>query len=479
MTLEINNFKDQNFKLNQELESKNTSLVNFSHLKTENLTLKNNIECLQSYISQFEAIIEQKKDLETQLQQSRVKINDLEEQHSKICTDFNTNSDRLKSIAEEYQKLHQKHEETCKAHEISNKKIAQQVKTHLKKKYRLKEENLKKEINISIEEIQESIKQNNVDFKKENLELISQLRNLENLLKEKENTLDSNRQTIEEIQKSADLLRQKAEIAENALKSEIENTKNLSENFEQEKNYLKALNSSLNKKLDEKSNKIILLSKEISDQEAKNKLDCLSHLEKEKKMYQQLDKFQENNLVETDKLKSIIHELTNHLKSTQKDLNDLKEDYECKSAELEKNKFEKLALEKSISNLELSLKQLDIQQARQGLEELNTLKIKINKENQIKSQKNLKISELSKEMAKLNDLRKKDSQFFKIEASRKDQEFLKLKSYYESKLKQKEADFALKIEELKTELFEVLTQLTNLRVSPESCQILEEIIKSL
>ena len=117
-----------------------------------------------------------------------------------------------------------------------------------------------------------------------------------------------------------------------------------------------------------------MISDQLTELERKNSQISSDSSKKDQKIQELLN--------EKTKLKHIIEENEKKLVENQKDQRNLEEKYEERGKELEKNIFERKSLEKNLSDLEISLKYLDIQHTRKGLEELNVLRIKLNEENE-------------------------------------------------------------------------------------------------
>jgi hypothetical protein len=202
-------------------------------------------------------------------------------------------------------------------------------------------------------------------------------------------------------------------------------------------------------------------------------------IEKDSNHRKKLLKTKEKYKFNTGKLLKSIEELQLLIKEKELDSNTFKESLKSTKKDLDQALIDKKALEKSISELEISLKQLDIQQARESLEELASVKQKLAKESGSKLEIEEKIQELQQECEFIQKKIIQDSHFFKVENARKDQEILKLTNFFESKIKQKDAEKAIKLEEIRADLSGVLEELINNEACHEWCSVLEQIIEGL
>ena len=373
---DLDDAKSEVFKLEQELKLKNMKLLDFNNLTKENQELKAKINLLTleiKNIKEISLIIEESA-------QKDLKIKDLElthkENYEKLRLALAENKE-LKSISDEYEVFREKYDEMNGVQELARKNTEKEFKNQIKKKYKIKEEKLKNEINDYIEEIQKTIKLNNSEFiksKKENAKLLESMKIIEESLKAKEETLKDYKKTIEHNENIIQFLTEKIGKTENSLKLEMEKCKTIEKQIEQEKISQKNVSGSLNKKIAEKSVQLSLISDQLTELERKNSQISSDSSKKDQKIQELLN--------EKTKLKHIIEENEKKLVENQKDQRNLEEKYEERGKELEKNIFERKSLEKNLSDLEISLKYLDIQHTRKGLEELNVLRIKLNEENE-------------------------------------------------------------------------------------------------
>ena len=86
---------------------------------------------------------------------------------------------------------------------------------------------------------------------------------------------------------------------------------------------------------------------------------------------------------------------------------------------------------------------------------------------------------MQREIDDLQAKRLQDSNFYKLETTRKDQDLLKVKSFFESKINEKDAEFAMKIEEIRVELVGVLSSLVSNQISLDCCETLDKLIQTL
>ena len=480
-TADIKEFEN----INEELKRTYNELAKNNSITKENFELKKEIEYYKLKtvdIKEVENMNEELKRTYNELEKNKNKVGILKNECDQLYKELNNTQLKYQNTIktqENCDEIKQKYE---KNNEKSQKKIIQNVKNELKKKYKAKEEKLKIEINNTIEDIQKNLQQKNAEYAKIKKELlISQEKNktFEGLQEKNEKTLAIQAEKLEENDKLIEFLKEKLGITENSLKVEIEKFSNLTKSLEVEKNNAAVTISLLNKKINEKSAQINALSKEISELEKKNASKFDEFLEKEKYFHSNINKLQDTNAVESSKLKAIIQELNNDIYSKDNIIKELEEKIKQKIKDFEQINSEKKALEQSISDLEISLKHLDIQQTRQSLEELNILKQKFAQENQNR----LNFEEKFKEVQKSNEILQKrlqqDSQFFKMETSRKDTDLIKLKNFLESKLKEKDAEYAIKYEEVRIELVGILGELLSNEISLECCETLEKLILDL
>lgn len=238
---------------------------------------------------------------------------------------------------------------------------------------------------------------------------------------------------------------------------------------------LEITQESLSKKISEKTGQIETLMKNYSELDKAHKDSENDFLNKQKELYDLIKSLQrERNGLgeEVDKLKKELNDKTQCIENLEQDL-----DYMNKS--FAQAVTDKKALETSINDLEITMKQLDIYQTRQNLEELHMLRQKLQQEIEGKKEQQAVLDKIKRDYEDLQDKMVKDSQFFRAETSRKDQDFLKIKSFCTSKLKEKDAEFAIRNEEIRSELNAVMGEIISNNVSLECCDILEHIIQSL
>lgn len=424
--------------------------------------------------SKVEAIELLKKQFAEEIQNREKIVKDVQEKCESLGKEakiLRIENEKLKNdikALEETQKEKEKIEE-------SNIKDVQKMRIQLKKKYREKEEKLKGEINSNIEEIQKTVIQNAAECaktKKENLFYQSNLKELTQELQEKDILLETHAKKALDDKNLNEFIKEKLSITENSLKSEIQKFSELKRQHEDYQSSQKSLISSLHKKISEKSSQIDILSKQISEIERKSTRGFKEFIEKESDFSITIAKLEEEHLMEVSQLKTLNGELENKLKSLEKCL-------EHKVKDLKKTVSDKKTLKKIIADLEISVKHLDIQQTRQSLEELTILKKKLSQESSEKFIIEAKNAELLKEITILQQKINLESQIFRLETSRKDSDFMKLKGYVDSKVKEKTAENAIFLEEIRTELVSVLGELLSNEISLECCETLEQIIKSL
>ena len=480
-------------------------------IKSKQLEIQNND--LKKIINVMTTDLEEQRSYNEHLRQENSKQSQIIKENLSIYNDFNEvkrenlklvqdNQEKSKSWdlekaemmrkLEEYQNKVQEAERTIENHkslleksqnaekikgenlESIKKKLATNLKKELKQKFRDKEEKLKKDISGSIEEIQKTIKNNSAEqikLKQENCEL-------QNVIKNLKNKRDSETE-YESARKVNSFLKEKLEITESTLKNEIEKYIRLLKEGEIDLNTLKTQNSELRGKLSEKSSKIKELTRQLSEIEKKTEEIMEKFIEKESNYRKKLQKTKTKHSENTQKLTKSIEELQHLIKQKESDSQSQKDSIKQYKKDLDQAISDKKALEKSIADLEISLKQLDIQQARQSLQELASVKQKLAQEAGSKEEISEKIKELQQECEFIQKKIIQDSHFFKVENARKDQEILKLQNHLDSKLKQKEAEYAIKIEEIRADLSGVLEELINNEAPHDCCSVVEQIIEGL
>ena len=486
---ELNGSKYENLTVREitlEYEKINTEI---HRITAENQELKNQLEIPCNKCSDRDEKIKELGnsliELRREAERTNKKTQEIENECEKLREEaeiIGKENSTLKSVVENYGMLKQELERTGSAFEINKKSIESSIKSKFKRKYKAKEERLKEEINGTIEEIQETIRQNSLEHtktKKENAALQYNIKDLEAQAKEKNEFLEQLSKKIQDEDIINQFLKEKLSITENSLKTEIQKSIDLSKKFDCIQSSHKSLISPLNHKISEKSAQIASLSKQLSDLEKKHSQTVQDSQERIALLRNKLKKQKEFHLTETLQLKAINENLESRIEGQTSTNKNLEDKLESTIKDLKKVTIEKQALENSINQLEISVKHLDIQQTRHSLEELNTLRKKISQESSEKQNAQARSKELEKELIMVQQKLNYDSMFFKVEITRKDTELLKLQAYLESQIKEKEAETAIFIEELKIELVGVLDELVINDKSLSCCETLDQIIQSL
>lgn len=443
----------ENSFLAEKLGNYNKLIVELGLIQREYADLKKELASIGDKSTQPEKLQTLEKELEntkSELERKESHIKDIQEECNKLCEEISNYENKLKilnSLSEENESLKNKLLKANENQESHTKRFAKALKGELKKKFKLKEERLKSEINNSIEEIQKTIKSNSIEYskiKKENAELQNRIQALELALKYKE----SNHQSYEEKNM---FLQEKLEITESTLK----------------------------KKINEKSLQVNAISKQYSDLERKSLESQNDFANRERQMQEIINKLQSNQTGEVSEMAKNIEYLKAQVIEKSQQIEALEQSLENANKSLAQAISDKKALETSISDLEITLKHLDIQQTRQSLEELSVLRHKLQQELEGKKEFQENFERVRKKYENLQEKVIRDAQFFKIETSRKDQDFSKIKNYCDSKIKEKDAEFAIRNEEIRSELNAVLGELISNDVSLECCGVLEQIIQSL